>query len=243
VDIGAYEFSGEEENAAPVADAGQDVTVECASPAGTRVGLNGSGSYDPDEDEITYAWSVAAKSGLKLEAATTATPVGVFPLGCTRVTLVVSDGRGGTSMDDVLVTVVDTTPPDVSCGTDRKVLWPPNHQMVPVRIRVRAADLGTSAASLVARCGITSSEPDEGKGDGKTTGDVNGSDGYGTEVPVALAYDLKTGDFVATVRLRAERDGKNGGRVYAITCRVTDASGNTGTARCEVRVPKSKPRK
>ena len=41
-------------NCPPIADAGSDVTAECTSPTTTPVTLDGSGSSDPDGDEVLY---------------------------------------------------------------------------------------------------------------------------------------------------------------------------------------------
>jgi hypothetical protein len=72
---------------------------------------------------------------------------------------------------------------------------------------------------------ITSNEPDNGTGDGDTTGDIQGA-------------SVGTAD--GTFALRAERSGSGGGRVYTIVYRATDASGNAGTATGYVRVPHDK---
>ena len=45
------------ENLAPIADAG---VSEVLSPCAAEYQLNGNGSYDPDGDEITYAWEVVS---------------------------------------------------------------------------------------------------------------------------------------------------------------------------------------
>ncbi|MEE8470338.1 MAG: PKD domain-containing protein, partial [Dehalococcoidia bacterium] len=89
-------------NAAPVADAGPDQTAE----VGEIVTLNGSGSYDPDGNDLTYEWAWLGGS------ASGAGPTVVFPVGTTAVTLTVSDGQLSDS-DTVDITVVDTTPPEV----------------------------------------------------------------------------------------------------------------------------------
>ncbi len=60
-------------NSAPLANAGTDQTVH----VGSVVNLNGSGSSDPDEDPLFFAWVVVSQppgSMIVLSAADTATP-------------------------------------------------------------------------------------------------------------------------------------------------------------------------
>lgn len=52
------EITGEV-NTAPVADAGVDRTVT----VGASVALDGSASFDPDGDDLTFAWSLVARLG------------------------------------------------------------------------------------------------------------------------------------------------------------------------------------
>ena len=68
---------------------------------------------------------------------------------------------------------------------------------------------------------VTSDEHENGSGDGTTFDDM------------VIAADCKS------VQLRAERAGNGNGRVYTITFKVTDASGNVGTATAKVTVPHS----
>jgi hypothetical protein len=76
----------------------------------------------------------------------------------------------------------------------------------------------------VALVSVTSSEPDDapGMGDGNTTGDIQSA-------------DLGTAD--GEVDIRAERDGIGPGRVYTLTYRAVDASGNATPALAVVTVP------
>ncbi len=60
--------SGEEND--PIADAGEDQTVN----AGALVILNGTGSADPDGDVLLYEWRQVAGATVNLEGADTATP-------------------------------------------------------------------------------------------------------------------------------------------------------------------------
>lgn len=101
-------------NRPPVADAGTDKTAECESSGRTGVALSATGSSDPDGDTLTYKWSAP---GVSFDDATSATPVGNFPIGTHTVTLEVSDGYS-TDTDEVQVTVTDTTPPVISCPID-----------------------------------------------------------------------------------------------------------------------------
>ena len=81
--------------------------------------------------------------------------------------------------------------------------------MVDVEVQVQATDdSGETPACVVSS--VSSSEADNAQGDGGTTGD--------SEITGPLA-----------VRLRAERSGASGARVYTIAVACTDASGNVGT--------------
>jgi hypothetical protein len=66
-----------------------------------------------------------------------------------------------------------------------------------------------------------SDEPENAPGDGNTLNDI------------VIAANCKS------VQLRAERQGGGNGRVYTITFKVRDSSGNLATAICKVTVPHS----
>jgi probable HAF family extracellular repeat protein len=95
-------------NNPPIAIAGPNQTVECQS----AVLLNGSASIDPDNDPLIYEWSLAG-----IAFGTNATLSVYLPLGTNRVTLKVTDSCGASSQADVLVSVVDTSPPVITCET------------------------------------------------------------------------------------------------------------------------------
>ena len=98
-------------NQPPIADAGDDQTLECAVTQGANVTLNGTSSTDPDDDGLTFSWTAP---GIVFDNPASPTPVATFPLGTTTVTLVVSDGLLGSVPDTVDIAVQDTTPPVVS---------------------------------------------------------------------------------------------------------------------------------
>ncbi|OGO37739.1 MAG: hypothetical protein A2W35_18615 [Chloroflexi bacterium RBG_16_57_11] len=112
---------------------------------------------------------------------------------------------------------VDATPPELTLTADPDVLWPPNHKYVTVTTTVEASDNADPdpSWSLVS---VTSSEADNGKGDGNTTEDL------------VIVDDT-------TFMLRAERSGLGDGRVYAITYRAVDACGNSAEGTVVVYVP------
>ncbi|MGM0530626.1 MAG: T9SS type A sorting domain-containing protein [Bacteroidota bacterium] len=63
LDIGAFEYQGDcdtNPNNRPVADAGSDQTVD----ENTQVDLDGSGSYDPDQDPLRFMWKSPADISL-----------------------------------------------------------------------------------------------------------------------------------------------------------------------------------
>jgi hypothetical protein len=226
-------------NADPVADAGLDQIVECEGEL-TPVQLNGAGSLDPENEQLQFEWS-----GATFDDPTSPTPVGLFPFGPTLVTLTVTDGQGGIGIDDVLVTVQDTTPPVLICTTNEIALWPPNHQMREVDVFIAVSDNCAEPDQLDFNCTVSSNEPDNSGGDGSTTGDVNGHDGYSSPVNIsdALSYDAELGGYTGTISLRAERAGATAGRVYSIVCEVVDTEDNSATASCVVVVPHDKRKK
>ncbi|NHJ20927.1 MAG: hypothetical protein EAX91_08300 [Candidatus Lokiarchaeota archaeon] len=204
-------------NQPPIADAGPDQTLEQTSHAGTEVYLDGSGSSDPDGDELTYTWNWAGGSTTGMTPA----PV-IFPLGTTTVTLTVSDGIY-TDSDTVDITIIDTTPPEISIIEFNLILWPPNHKYHNITVSdfildvsdICDADVGLEDVVITS---VSSDEPENGRGDGNTLNDI-------------VIVDPQT------VKLRAERCGGGNGRVYTINFEVTDASGNTAMGYYKVWVP------
>lgn len=195
-------------NEPPVADAGNDTTVECGG-ALTQVKLDGSRSFDPDNDPLTYAWTAP---GVTFDDPTSITPTGGFALGATTVQLVVFDGALADT-DTVVVTIADTKPPVVTVVLDPALLWPPNHQLATIDATVTAIDAcdGTLTVRLKS---ITSNEPDDGLGDGDTSNDIQGA---------ALGTDDRS------FLLRSERGGGAEGRTYTVCYEAEDGAGNVGT--------------
>lgn len=212
-------------NQPPVADAGPDRSVECSSPDGTPVSLDGSHSSDPDstagtnDDIASFEWLVNGAV-----VATGPTAQVTLPNGATTVTLRVTDKAGATATDDVVITVADTIPPELVLEPDPSSLWPPNHKMHDVHVRAEVVDActppGTIQPTLVS---VSSNEPDNGLGDGDTENDIQGA-------------DLGTAD--DHLLLRAERSGGGHGRIYTLVYSITDpTSGQTTEQHAEVRVP------
>ena len=109
-DLGAYEYGGE--NWTPgvtwdvssyqlpvVANAGNDIVIESDEDGSATVTLDGSGSYDPNGDALTYSWTLDGT-----EVSTAVSFSYDLDIGVYTFTLTVSDGEL-TASDDVVVTV------------------------------------------------------------------------------------------------------------------------------------------
>ena len=231
-------------NLNPLCNAGGDqngqIMVECASEAGTMVHLHGT-AIDPDDTSLHFHWDVSDLAVI-LDDSESSDPSGLFPIGVTMATLTVTDGRGGLTTCDVSIVVVDTIPPEVQCTTDLAMLWPPNHKMRTVLLVVQATD-ACSDPSAIQPLSVTvrSSEPDDeiGGGDGQTTGDVNGFDGFThpVEITSSLVFDTASQSYMTTIELRSEREGSGNGRKYTMDVAAMDSHGNIGRASCCVVVP------
>jgi hypothetical protein len=143
-----------------------------------------------------------------------------FPLGTTTVVCSASDAAGHKTTGSFTVTVRDTIAPSAPVlSVTPAVLWPPSHNMMRVAVTAQSTDSASTVACAIADAG--SSEPDNGLGDGDTAGDIGALNGL-------------------TTMLRAERSGSGVGRVYTLTVRCTDRSGNASASTIAVTVPKSK---
>ena len=142
-------------------------------------------------------------------------PVGSYPI----VPAGVSSANYRIEFRAGTLRIVDTTAPSIRLITpSQTVLWPPNHQLIPVSLTIDAIDAASSFTCGVST--VSSSEPDNGLGDGDTAGD--------TQI-------TRTGSVI----LRVERGGKGPGRVYTIEVECRDVFGNTSRETTSVTVPKS----
>jgi len=113
----------------------------------------------------------------------------------------------------VTITVEDTTPPELSLTVEPSVLWPANHKMVEITSSWEVSD-NCDEWPEVTLVNITINE------DGATEDDIQiGDEG---------------------IWLRAERSGIGDGRIYTITYRAVDDSGNVSIESAAVTVPHDK---
>lgn len=105
------------ETVPPVVNAGPNITLEQESHNGTQVTLNGTAT-DNVSTRFNFTWS---ENGTVLGSETNVTATSLthtFNLGMHVVTLNATDEAGNAGTDNVTVTIVDTTPPDVNAGPD-----------------------------------------------------------------------------------------------------------------------------
>lgn len=141
--------------------------------------------------------------------------------GTTTSRLRMIDAFGQSDENATAARVLDTTAPQLSLAVSPTVLWPPNRKLVPVTIRVAAADL--SAASPTLRlASITSNEGERANGSGHTSPDIQDAQ-FGTDDRQFL--------------LRAQRRPFGPGRIYTISYEAEDANGTVTTRQVTVAVP------
>ncbi|MEP7015117.1 MAG: choice-of-anchor Q domain-containing protein [Verrucomicrobiota bacterium] len=203
IDIGSYEFSSTNHPPQITSLTGAQ-TRECTSSNGTSASITVSAT-DADGDPLTVNWSINNQivrtdtipaGGPPTSGSVTLTRT--YPLGTTTVTVSVSDGKA-TVMQSTTVTIVDTTPPVItSISANPSVITAPNKKLVPVTVSVTATDI-CDPHPMSKIVSVTSNEP--GAGQYQITGDL-------------------------TLKVLADRDPHGTGRIYTITVRCTDMSGN-----------------
>lgn len=121
------------------------------------------------------------------------------------------DACGNAKTASQTIHVVDRTAPVIaSASTSIAMLWPPNHTMRDVTINYTTSDNCAPSPSVTTQLSVASNEPINGVGDGDTSPDWEVVDNH-------------------HVRLRAERAGTGGGRLYAVTITATDPCGNASS--------------
>jgi len=114
----------------------------------------------------------------------------------------------------------DREPPRLNVSVTPNTLWPPNHQMVEIKVNTQVSD-NIDPNPTVTLTSITSNEGQNVKGDGNTSTDI----------------EIKPD---GRIFLRAERSGNGSGRVYTLTYTARDAAGNTTQATAQVSVAQNK---
>ncbi len=230
-------------NQIPIANAGASQTVNEL----TSVTLNGAASSDPDLDPLTYSWSQVSGTVVTLAGGTTAAPTFTAPnvgVGGASLTfqLVVSDGQANSAPAQVAVNVqnVNDLPVCTAAKAKPKLLWPPNHKMV--KVKIRGISHGTSRHDddddrengeqaegtddhdgddvQITITSVTQDEPVNGLGDGDTSPDA------------AISGN--------NVLLRAERAGNGNGRVYEVHFIAAKGQGASCSGTVKVSVPRNK---
>jgi len=218
------------------------LTVSYSSP---HVTAKGGGRYDVgkpvtlkgtvsqyDGELLTWQWLDQNQNVLfqgQVQAIAGGQPVHIpdetltnVPIGTNTYTLSVSDGVNPPVTASVIVYVIQDIPPRLSPEASTYLLWPPNHQMVPVTITANAYAYDGTPVTLAAS--VTDNEPHNPNAECHMP-DVDWT------TPV---INQSTGTI--TLNLRAERNDNGTGRDYTITITATDKWNNTASAAVEIKV-------
>ena len=142
---------------------------------------------------------------------------GVFPLGETLVTWTATDASGNTATAQQTVTVVDTTRPKLTVRISPTRLWPPDRKLVPIRVSLHVRDVCDPAPVVTLKVSCNDRRSHKR----------------------ACCRERSEPDWIVKgptrVWLRAECNGRDE-RVYTLTWKATDASGNSSRATARVTV-------
>jgi hypothetical protein len=141
-------------------------------------------------------------------------------LGTYAVTYTATDHTGNTATATRTVQVVDSRAPLLISSVTTPMLWPPEHDLVNVGLKVKVKDACDPNPTISVK--VYSDEDD-------VDADVDGD-----QSPDAADFGE------GTLRLRAERNSHKNGRVYLIVVTATDQSGNSAHSYSTVVVPKAK---
>lgn len=141
------------------------------------------------------------------------------------------DGTRFEGRDTIIIRLVDDVPPEFSLSVSPSILWPPNHKMVKIAPTWTVSD-NCDELPTISLVNITTNEGDETNTYEPVYDDTTG-DGH-TIKDIQVSSD-------GTIYLRAERSGNGSGRVYVITYKAIDDSGNVTIRSATVTVPHNQP--
>jgi hypothetical protein len=131
-----------------------------------------------------------------------------------------------TASDSAPLQILDVAPPTLTVTLSPAVLWPPNHKFRDVTAAITVTD-NCDPNPTVRLVSVTSNEPETGfLGNGDKGPDIQGA-------------SVGTDDRAFSLRSERGTGGQSTGRVYTVTYRATDASGNTNDTVATVTVPTS----
>lgn len=204
-------------NHAPIANAGDDFTVE----EGRMVMLDGRGSIDPDNDLLSYTWTALNGPLIALSDPSSPTPSFQAPHveeggSDIEFELMISDGSL-TSTDKVIVHIMDANDPPVCelALASPALIWPPNKKMITVKIN-NVSDPDNEEV-IIKILNVAQDESSNELGSNNFISDA-----------VIQGQDLL---------LRAERAGDGNGRIYEITFSAQDNSGKSCIGKVNVCIP------
>ncbi len=129
-------------NQAPVAIAGRDTTIAIPS---NSVVLDGSASYDPDGQIVSYQWKQISGPGSAILSALNAdvSTVTTLLVGVYQFSLTVTDNSGASSSDTVKITVVD------NLRSTESILLYPNPAQSTINLRLFSDSTGEMKINIV----------------------------------------------------------------------------------------------
>jgi hypothetical protein len=171
---------------------------------------------DPGECQAVVRFAVTATDECGCTYVTCNPPSGsTFPVGSTTVACMATDMAGNVTQAAFTVTVEDREPPVIEGIPGPIILTARKNSFASYSVSDLVLSVWDACDSLsvddVTITRVMSDESEDGRGDGKTTGDI------------VLSPDGRS------VQLRREREGGGNGRVYTIHVEVADAAGNVTT--------------
>jgi YD repeat-containing protein len=212
-------------NEAPVADAGPDLFRRLS----TQVTLDGSASYDPNGDTITYSWtlvSVPAGSAAALDDPLSETPHFIADAeGEYLLELTVADGALTSSADQVTVTVANdggpptvaiiADPPTADIGADVRLIVTANDDQAIALLTLTVN--GTPVALDASGVGIFSSAVA-----GSFEAVATATDFGGNQATALTTFRVRT--LLPVIQITSPLDGDSVTNITDITGTVTDGT-------------------